>query len=193
MCNRVSIWVLLTLGFAGAAHSASGSAVRSFMDVVPSAAVPSPQISYLDNGIISIGVDLNMGGCITYVADSKTKENVVNSHDTGREIQQSYFGGPQPFGAPHPAWANWPWNPIGCGDAYGNRAKTLDHMNDGKSIYVKTLPMQFALNNVPCECTFETWIQLVGNAARVKNRLNNHRADRTQYPATGQELPAVYT
>jgi hypothetical protein len=53
--------------------------------------------------------------------------------------------------------------------------------------------MQWALNNVPCECTMETWIELEGNVAKVKARLNNERSDRTQYRAFDQELPAVYT
>jgi hypothetical protein len=53
--------------------------------------------------------------------------------------------------------------------------------------------MQWALDNVPGECTFETWITLEGQTAVVRNRLANHRADKSQYPAHNQELPAVYT
>ena len=53
--------------------------------------------------------------------------------------------------------------------------------------------MQWALNNVPGECTFETWITLDGATAHVRNRLVNHRADTTQYRAFSQELPALYT
>jgi hypothetical protein len=34
---------------------------------------------------------------------------------------------------------------------------------------------------------------LAGQAAHVRAKLTNHRADTTQYPARGQELPAVYT
>jgi len=152
------------------------------------------QVSFLDNATVRIGVDPSMGGCITYFADSVTGQNVVNTYDLGREIQQSYYSGPQPYGNPsHPDFLNWPWNPIGCGDVYGNRATTLEHSNDGKTIYVKTLPLQWALDGVACECTFETWIELEGNTARVYNRLTNQRSDHTQYPAMGQEFPAVYT
>ena len=151
------------------------------------------RLSRLDNGTIQIGVDLDLGGAITHLSASPDGENLINSHDLGRQIQQSYYSGPQPFGAAHPNWKNWPWNPIGSGDVYGHPSQTLEHSNDGKTLYVKTRPMQWALNNVPGDCAFETWIALKGNAALVRCRLNNKREDKTQYPARDQELPAVYT
>jgi hypothetical protein len=153
------------------------------------------QMSFLDNGTIKIGVNLDIGGTITFLARSGggEKENTINSHDLGRQIQQSYYSGPTPFGKSHPNWKNWGWNPIGSGDVYGNPARVVEHTNDGKLLYVKTIPMQWALKNLPGECTFESWITLDGHGARVRNRLVNHRSDHTQYPAQGQELPAVYT
>jgi len=151
------------------------------------------RMSYLDNGAIRIGVNLDVGGTITFLARSRGGENLINSHDLGRQIQQSYSSGPSPFGKPHPGWKNWGWNPIGSGDVYGHPARVVEHKNDSNTLYVKTIPMQWALNNVPGECTFETWITLDGPAARVRNQLVNHRSDHTQYPAQGQELPAVYT
>jgi hypothetical protein len=151
------------------------------------------RMSFLDNGSIKIGVDLDIGGTITFLARSQKGENAINSHDLGRQIQQSYYSGPSPFGQAHPAWKNWGWNPIGSGDVYRNPARVVEHKNDGATLYVETIPMQWALNNVPGECTFETWVALEGQTARIRNRLVNHRSDQTQYPAQGQELPAVYT
>lgn len=155
---------------------------------------PAPQMSYLDNGMVRIGVDLAMGGVITYFSRSSQSASVVNVHDLGREIQQSYYSGPTPYGESHPAFPDWPWNPIGAGDIYGNPSRVTASRNDGKTIYVRTVPMQWALDLVPCECHFETWITLDGYAANVRYRLTNHRNDDlTQYPPYGQELPAVYT
>lgn len=151
------------------------------------------RMSFLDNGTIRIGVDLDIGGTITFLARSQGGENLINSRDLGRQIQQSYYSGPSPFGKPHPGWKNWSWNPIGSGDVYGHPARVVEHKNDGTTLYVKTIPMQWALNNVPGECTFETWVTLAGHEARVRNQLVNHRSDHTQYPAHDQELPAVYT
>ncbi len=151
------------------------------------------RLSFLDNGSVRIGVDLDLGGTITHLSTSKRGENLINSHDLGRQVQQSYYSGPRPFGKAHPGWKGWPWNPIGSGDVYKHPSRVVDHSNDGKTLYTQTIPMQWALNNVPGECTFETWITLDGRSARVRCRLNNHRPDKTQYSAHDQELPAVYT
>lgn len=151
------------------------------------------KVSFLDNKIVRVGVDLEQGGTITWVSASGSERNVINAHDRGRQIQLSFYGGPQPYGKAHPDWKNWPWNPIGTGDAYGHASTVLKHTNDGKTLYTKSIPLQWALDNVPGECTFETWITLDGATAHVRNRLVNHRADKTQYRAFDQELPALYT
>ena len=155
---------------------------------------PPEQLSTLDNGTLRVGVDLSLGGVISYLGRSgEAGFNIINSHDWGRQVQQSYYSGPRPFGEAHPGWKGWCWNPIGTGDAYGNPAKVLEHTNDGQSMYVRSQPMQWALNNVPGDCTFESWIRLDGPVVHVRCRLTNRRSDTTQYQARGQELPAVYT
>ncbi len=149
---------------------------------------------YLDNGRIRVGIDLAMGGAITYLSVSGTTDNVVNSHDPGREIQQSYYSGPNDFG-----WWNgqpWPWNPISVGDQWGNYSQVLDFQTDGTTLYTKIIPMQWGGSNpagTPGDCTFENWVTLEGNVVHVRNRLNNARVDRSWYGTYAQELPAVYT
>ncbi len=158
---------------------------------------PDAGLSFLDNGRLKIGVDLQLGGAITYLSKSDSEKNLVNSADWGRQIQMSHYSGPVPFAPagkmPKPEWASLGWNPIQSGDAFGNRSRVLDHSNDGKILYTKCVPMQWPLDNVPGDCTFETWISLDENVVNVRSRLNNKRADKTQYPARAQELPAVYT
>ena len=53
------------------------------------------QMSWLDNGQIRLGADLTIGGAITYLADAARKNNVINSHDWGRQIQMSFYSGPR--------------------------------------------------------------------------------------------------
>ncbi len=153
--------------------------------------------SYLDNGVIKIGIDSKMGGSITWLSFSGSRNNIVNSYDLGREIQQSYYSGPQPYNPSNNAntgWRNWPWNPIQSGDSYGHPSVVLAQTNDGRTLYVKCRPMQWALDNVPGQCTLESWITLTDNVAVVRNRLVNMRTDTAQlFHAADQELPAVYT
>lgn len=158
---------------------------------------PAENVSYLDNGIIRLGVDLNLGGSVTYLAASSDKVNMINSHDWGRQIQMSFYSGPQPFTPngkqPSKTWAFLGWNPIQSGDYASNRSVVTEHRNDGTSLYVKCVPMQWPLDNEPGECTFESWIRLRDNTVSIRSRINNRRSDKTQYRGRGQELPAVYT
>jgi hypothetical protein len=156
-----------------------------------------PKMSFIDNGVIRLGADLNLGGAITWLSRSGSDQNLVNSWDFGRQIQMSYYSGPVPFAVgdkqPLPHWAGLGWNPIQVGDAFGNASRIRKHTNDGKTLYVKCVPMHWPLDNVPGECTFECWFDLDGPAVHARCRLVNDRPDHTQYPARGQELPAVYT
>ena len=150
-------------------------------------------VSYLKNKSICVGVDLNRGGAIAYLADAIHKKNFVNVHDLGRYIQQSYYSGPEPFGSsPHPKWGPWPWNPLCSGDIYEHVSRVLKHTNNRKVIYVKTLPKQWALNNVDSECFMEQWIELQDNAVLIRNRLTNHRSDKRLYPARTSEDPTIW-
>ncbi|HEV2328313.1 MAG TPA: hypothetical protein VGY56_05945 [Verrucomicrobiae bacterium] len=157
----------------------------------------SARESYLDNGVIKIGVDSSIGGSITWLSLAGSSNNIVNSFDLGREIQQSYYAGPKPYDPSNnvnPGWRNWPWNPIQTGDSYGHSSVVLAQADDGRILYVKCRPMQWALNNVPGQCTLESWITLSNNVAVVSNRLVNMRTDTTQhFHGADQELPAVYT
>jgi hypothetical protein len=151
-------------------------------------------MTFLDNGSIKVGVDLNLGGVITHVSPSGggDTDNLVNEHDTGREVQQSYYSGGAGPGTPCPGYSG-DWNPVGAGDCNGNVSTVLTHTNDGSTIYVKSRPLLWPLDNVPCDCTFEQWISLAGSTVQVRNRLVNDRSDTTSYTARWQELPAVYT
>jgi hypothetical protein len=171
------------------------SAGRAYFN--PPDTTGADKVVYLDNGFVKVGIDLDLGGSITYLADARKGENMINNADWGRQIQMSFYSGPVPF-VPHgkkpsPVWKGLGWNPIQSGDYAGNRSKVISYKNNGQDIYVKSIPMQWPLDSVPCECTFESWIHLEGNTVHVRSRINNNRKDATQYPGRMQELPAVYT
>ena len=155
------------------------------------------QMRYIDNGTVRLGVNLGLGGAITFVGDSKTGKNLINNYDWGRQIQMSFFAEPRPYiengQEPKKHWEHIGWNPIQAGDDYGNGSKVIAVEKTDTSLYVKCIPMQWPLNNVPGECTYECWIELEDNTVQVRCRLNNARSEKTKYVGRHQELPAVYT
>ena len=157
--------------------------------------------TYLDNGVVRLGIDLTRGGTLGWFGPSNNSSfSLLNIHDFGRVVQGSFYSGPNPF---NPAgkcsepggWGQpWPWNPIGAGDVYVHAAPILNVTvsSDNASATVWTRPLQWACDNVPCDCAFEQSITLVDNAVQVKLTVHMARADLTFYPGYTQELPAVY-
>jgi len=156
------------------------------------------RMSYLDDGEIRLGVDLNLGGAITFLSRSGTNKelNLINSHDLGRMVQYSFYSGPVPFQPPGARlaqeWAGLGWNPVQAGDSFNHASRVLEFTNTGNSIYVKSIPMLWPLDNVPAECECETWLLLEGPVVKAHCRLLNRRSDHAQSVARPQELPAVY-
>lgn len=150
---------------------------------------------YLGNAEVKVGVDLSRGGAIVFLSRAGG-DNLINNFDLGRQVQLSFFSGPVPFavGDKHPAkqWEHIGWNPIQAGDDFKHGSRVLKYRNDGQSIYVEALPLQWPLNLVPGDCTFESWLHLDGPVVTVRARLNNARLDKRQFPARLQEMPAAY-
>ncbi len=155
-----------------------------------------PEMRWIENESIKLGVDLNLGGAITWLSTRHHPENMVNNWDWGRQIQMSFYAGPAKFRVEGkevaPAWADFPWNPVQAGDHFGNASKTIAFEQDKHSLKVTAIPMQWSLNNAPCECEISSKIELEGHQVRIINQLENRRTDTTFYPARDQELPAVY-
>lgn len=153
-------------------------------------------MSWLENADLKLGIDLERGGAITFLATQPNGTNVINNFDLGRQVQLSFFSGPVPFEAdgqkPSAHWQHIGWNPIQSGDDFDNRSRVLRHENDGRQLHVVCEPLQWPLNRVPGDCTFDVWLELEGPVVKARARLTNQRRDRTLYPARLQELPAVY-
>jgi hypothetical protein len=48
---------------------------------------PAPRMTYLDNGEVRIGMDLALGGAVTYISSKDHPGNIINSADLERQIQ----------------------------------------------------------------------------------------------------------
>jgi hypothetical protein len=150
-----------------------------------------------DNGIIKVKFDLTRGGAISYISLSGSERNLVNVFDEGRYIQQSYYAGnniDRKAEGQSSRWSPWCWNPIQVGDDFKNRAKILDYKQNGDTLYVKCIPMQWDMNNKPAEAEMEQQTILSGNVLKVHNKLTCHRTDSIYGEGIlcDQELPAVY-
>jgi hypothetical protein len=150
-----------------------------------------------DNGVLKVKLDLTRGGAISYISLSGSNRNLINIHDEGRYIQQSYYAGKtldRKAEGQNPAWSPWSWNPIQVGDSYGNRAKILNYKQKGDTLYTKCIPMLWDINNMPAEAEMEQWNILDGNVIKVHCKLTCHRRDNiyAENIEDDQELPAVY-
>jgi hypothetical protein len=154
-------------------------------------------MTFLDNGEVRVGMDLSLGGAVTFISSREHPSNIINSADLGRQIQMSHYSGPWPFEVgekkPRPHWAGLGWNPIQTGDDYLNPSKVVRHRNNGRKLYIQCIPMQWPLDNVPGDCVFETWTTLEGPVIHMRFRCTNQRKDKAFYKACPQELPALYT
>jgi hypothetical protein len=184
--QRYRSWAVLLTGLALLAAS-----------LTPQAALGA-YTSSLDNGVIKVGVDTSqMGGAITYLSESTSSKNLINIHDRGREVQQSYYAGPyvdRSVEGQHPIFSPWPWNPITAGDVYDNSASVIASNMTATTMYVKTQPLLWDMSLEQCECVLETWMTLEGRRVRVHNRLTTTRTDNRwgAVVSHNQELPAVY-
>lgn len=143
--------------------------------------------AYLDNGTIRIGVDKSRGSAIGFLALSKDKRNLLNHHDEGRFIQQSYYGDPDGS-----VWGKKPWvyNPVQGGSYKGEDAKTLDFKITGTELYAKIEPLRWASAQACPEAVMQEWITLDGAVAKIRMRLDYTGA--TQKSNAHQEMPAMF-
>ncbi|MFZ9936500.1 MAG: hypothetical protein ACO3JG_05510 [Luteolibacter sp.] len=143
--------------------------------------------AYLDNGRIRIGVDRSRGAAIGYLALSSDKRNLLNHHDEGRFIQQSYYGDPDGS-----MWAQKPWvyNPVQGGSYKGEDARTLEFRKSRNELYARVEPLHWA-SAKPCpEAIMQEWITLDGPIAKVRMRMEY--SGPTQQRNAHQELPAMF-
>lgn len=151
----------------------------------------------IKNSKIALKQDLTRGGAINYISLTDQDRNIVNIHDEGRYIQQSYYAGQvvnRKAEGQSPTWSPWTWNPIQVGDYAANRAEILEYKNEKNKSYVKCIPMLWDMNNHPAEAVMEQWVELKGSVVKVHNRITCHRTDSIYGEGIEreQEIPAVY-
>jgi hypothetical protein len=143
---------------------------------------------YLDNKHVRIGVNKDAGGSIGWFSHSGSSNNLLNTFDHGRYVQQSYYGdqdGSDWNGKP------WRYNPVQGGSWKGLPATVLESNDEDHSLYVKTRPRHWASGEDVQDMLLEQWLRLDGGLARLKYRM--YYSGRSDHATkTHQEVPAVF-
>lgn len=151
----------------------------------------------IENDRYKLGIRLIWGGGINYIVDKSSYiyevENLVNQSDTGRLIQQSYYGSDA-----QPRYADasfmdsgWRYNPVQGGDQYNNHSRLIDFVETEHSVYIKSQPQDWSLDGMITSSYMENVYTVYDVCIRVENRFVDFTC--WEHPIHGQELPAFYT
>ena len=143
--------------------------------------------TFIGNGVVQIGVDLTRGGGICHFSDSLKKTNLLNHYDTGRFVQQSFYGD-----ADGRDWngTSWNYNPVQGGGWKGNAAKIVTQSISDTKIMVQTEPVHWASCEPLPECLMTENIVLEDNYAKIEFRFT-YSGGKT-HKARHQEMPAMF-
>ncbi len=156
------------------------------------------QVGYSSNfegtytsGGITIG-STTIGGTKKDKYQTAGNVNLINAHDTGRLVQQSYYGtGSYPYEPGMYGEAVWNYNPVQGGNLYNEASKIVDLKVTDNEIYIKCRPLDWAKEQQYITPSYmEAWYTLEDGMMRATCRF----VDYSGYPSvtTTQELPAFY-
>lgn len=162
---------------------------------------PKSELLTIENKAVKIGIDRSMGASITWLSWQAHPENIINIHDPGRLLQQSYYAGKnldrQEEGqSKH--WSPWSWNPIqGGGVNSWARVSVFKKTREG-GLYAETIPKLWDMPDEEAAavmrqiCRFDPEMP---NVIQVHNQLICKRKPDDRWGAAvprHQELPACY-
>ena len=179
--------------------------------------IPKQEI-FIENDAHKIGIDLLWGGALSYLedldsnvqvvsvdgkikVDSNASErynaesvnnnvNLINRNDTGRLVQQSYYGTiDYDFGMYMEN--DWRYNPVQGGNQFNDASKIVDLRVTETEIYIKCRPLDWAKEKEYITPSYmEATYSLENGAVHAKCRF----VDFSGYPEAecSQEIPAFY-
>lgn len=182
--------------------------------------IPDKEI-YIENEKVKIGVDLLWGGALSYLEDLDSNVqsvkhgdtvyvdsdaakrygetslsdsvNLINRNDTGRLVQQSYYGtvSDERYEAEYYNDNLWNYNPVQSGNQYNENSKIVDLKIEDNLLYIKCQPLDWAKRAEHITPSYmEAWYTLENGVVRVSCRF----VDFSGYSPTvrTQEIPAFY-
>ncbi|MBO0879545.1 MAG: hypothetical protein J2P17_04085, partial [Mycobacterium sp.] len=169
----------------GACAALAGPSVAHAGTSLPPADPTHNPLLTLQDKDVSIGVDLHWGGALSVLIDKKTGRNLINRHDVGRLVQQSYYG------AGKYAGCDFGLNPVQGGDSAGNESGVQAATKEHGTVYVRSRPLDWCLNGQHPDVTYENWYTLEGSAVHVVARATFRNV--AHGGIRSQEWPAIFT
>lgn len=119
--------------------------------------------------------------------------NLINRSDTGRLVQQSYYGSFYGQGYEKGEFMGniWDYNPVQGGNQFNENSKIVDIRYDENSIYIKCQPLDWAKSK---DCITPSYMEanyvIENNVVRVSCRFTDFSGYVTN--VRDQEIPAFY-
>lgn len=154
-------------------------------------------VYYIENPYYKIGIKLSWGGGICYLEDKNSPDkaltNLINQHDTGRLVQQSYYGtnGDNKYSPGDYNGTKWPYNPVQGGNLAQDHSRIIDIVVKDYSVYIKSQPQDWGKDNSLTPSYMENVYTVYDDRVQVDNRFVDFAFYNNPY--RDQELPAFYT
>lgn len=156
--------------------------------------VPQAKV-FLENESFRLGVKLDWGGAIGEFTDKRQAVygNLLNEHDTGRLVQQSFYGPAEIPGYENGVFMGnvWNYNPVQGGDQFGYRSKLVAFEQTGNRIKIVSRPLDWAKENSPTMTYYTNVYTLAPSGVKVENTVIDFLE--TPWTPRHQELPAFYS
>ncbi len=143
----------------------SGLAAAGIVPHLPAAApAPArrPDLLTLENGTIKVGIDRARGAAITWLSSLAYPQNLMNSADPGRLIQQSYYAGrilDRRTDGQSKAWSPWSWNPIQGGGVSSWAEVNAFERRGERTLYAETIPNLWDMPAEPAAALMRQWTE----------------------------------
>lgn len=149
---------------------------------------------------VTVKIDRDRGGSITWVS-AAGGPNLINLHDLGRLIQQSYYAGARldrrdEGQSSH--WSPWSWNPI-QGGSFAHAPGIIEKFESRAGVlHSVTRPKLWDMPDETADCVMEQQTEFEPGQTRVVRVTNTLRSRRPANDRWGgavplhQELPAIY-
>ena len=215
--DKVKANALISVSFEPLENDSASVLIKGFS--LMNRAVPEQEI-YLENGKYKIGIDLLWGGALSYLEDLDSNVeavnvdglikvdsnassrysakavnknvNLINRNDTGRLIQQSYYGTSSGgYECGEYMGNKWNYNPVQGGNQFNENSKIVDLFIDDDSVYIKCRPLDWAKSKEHITPSYmEATYSFVEDTVHVSCRFIDFSGLPETY--TTQELPAFY-